>query len=1021
MLTLSFLGAYSAKLGNTVLQGFESTKVRALLAYLMLESDKPQSREHLVGLFWGEGDDAKASKNMRQALSNLRKTIQDTDMESPFLLMVSDTIQADANNPHIWLDTRLFEKLIFDCEQHPHRKIETCTACANRLEQAAQLYRGEFLRGFNLKDSKYFQDWLVARREYFHQKMIVILEKLAGYHQQRREYSIAIEYARRLISMDEWREESYVLLMQLLSSASQRSEALKLYQKCRHVMQEEFGVEPQPETVQLFEKILNNQVPEHPLALPQNNLPTFGTTFVGRQKEYLQIVEYLQTKDRRLVTIVGPGGVGKTRLAIQIGQDQLYSFQNGVFWIPLENITNTNALPDIIANTVGMEMPAKGDVRSHVLNFLRHRDILLIFDNYEHLLPETDFIAEILNRAPEVSILITSRESLHLQVEWVFELTGLPLQVNEKEILPAAVLLLEQRAQRLDPQFHISTTEEYKDALQLCKLLDGLPLGIELASGMLKKYTCAEVVEQISENISTLTSSFRDIPSRHRSLWVVFEHSWGLLSKKEKQTFAALGIFPSRFNATAALEICSATPSLLDDLCRKSLVRQFGRDLYGLHPLLQQYARKKQNPIGISEEEINKKFQKYYSRLALKAEQDMKGAQVQQALDDFSSEWVNLAFAWNIALAKEDIKVLDILLSPFFWFFEIKGKIYEGETLFQAALSVMEAQNKDQTKSQSFYYRLLIYHGWLSFRRGRTDQAAQYLTQAIEQGFDALTVSEQIFSTTHLGSIYYETGQKTKAYELHEKAMSLCVKNQTPWEEALTCNHYGSMLSMDGDLEQAEMILNRGTEIAEANQFTWIIASILSNLAVLVYFRQDYQAAIDLFLRSNDKSSQYGDIHRSPSVNHNNLAECYALLGALDKASEHLEKSLYHFNECGNTVFLPYVYNTLATVHLQAGKHAEARQALDDGIRTALENQMQSVLNNLLVDYARYFLLTGKSQEAARIIYFVTTSSATIKEGHDKANQLLEGFGDTLHKEIEQLAEQNFTQQEILHGILQTK
>lgn len=1016
MLNLSFLGTYSAKTENTVIQGFESAKVRALLAYLMLESDKPQSRDHLIGLLWGEGDDTKASKNMRQALSNLRKTIQDTDPENPFLLMVSDTIQANINNPHIWLDTRVFEKLISECEQHPHRRIETCTACANRLGRAAQLYRGGFLHGFNLKDSEYFQDWLVSRREYFHQKMIGVLEQLAGYHQQRHEYKTAIEYARRLISMDEWREESYILLMRLLYGSSQRSDALKLYQKCSRILRDEFGVEPQPETVQLYQEILNNRIPADRSVLPQNNLPAFGTTFVGRQKEFLHIVECLQAKDRRLVTVMGPGGVGKTRLAIQIGQDQLYSFQNGVFWVLLENIETPNALPDIIANAVGMELPAKGDARSHVLTFLRHRDILLIFDNYEHLLPATEFVAEILNRAPGVSILITSRESLHLQIEWVFELTGLPLQAKEKEELPAAVLLLEQRAQRLEPQFRISTDEEYKDALHLCELLDGLPLGIELASGMLKKYTCGEIAEQVSENIRTLASSLRDIPSRHRSLWVVFEHSWDLLSTEEKQAFAALGVFSSRFTATAAYEICTTASGLLDDLCRKSLVRQLGRDLYSLHPLLQQYARKKQGLIGISEEEINKKFQKYYGSFALKGERGMKSERVQQALDDFSNEWVNLIASWNIALAGRDIKALDMLLSPFFWFFEIRGKIYEGETLFQVALSVMETLKEDQMKSRNFYYRLLVYYGWLSFRRGQTDRAAQYLGQAVEQGFDTLIVSEQIFSITHLGSIYYEMGQKTKAHELHEKAMRLCVENQAFWEEALTCNHYGSMLSMDGNLDQAEKILKQGAGIAEVNQFTWIIASILSNLAVLVYFRQDYQTAIDLFLRSNEKSSQYGDLHRSPSVNHNNLAECYALMGQLDKASEHLETALYHFKECGNVVFLPYVYNTLATIHLQANKYNEARQALDDGIKSAVENQMQAVLNNLLVDYARFFLLTGRSQDAARIVHYVTTSASTIKEGQDKSSQLFEEFGDGLRREVELLAGQNFTQQEILHS-----
>ncbi|MBV6466603.1 MAG: hypothetical protein PGMFKBFP_01921 [Anaerolineales bacterium] len=1013
MLKLSFLGAFSAKLDETSLQGFESAKVRALLAYLMLESEKPHSRERLIGLFWGDGDEFKSAKNMRQALSNLRKTIQDVDSGNPFLLLESDTIQANKNNPQLWLDTHVFERLISACEKHPHRKIETCLACAHRLAQAAQLYRGELLDGFILKDSQYFQDWLVARREYFRQKAIMALEQLTVYHQRRREYQEAISYARRLLSMDDWREEAHFLLMSLLASASQRSAALKQYQTCRQIMLDEFGAEPQPETVQLYQQILNHQFPGGETVLP-NNLPSFGTTFVGRKKEILQIAEHLQTRLRRLVTVIGPGGIGKTRLALQAGQEQLYAFQDGVYWIPLDNIEDANALPGVIANVIGIELPAKGDIQAHLLNFLRHRDILLIFDNYESLLPETDFITRLLNHAPGLSILVTSREALHLQSEWIFELTGLPLQAEKMGELPAAVLLLEQRAQRVEPQFHISPGENDQDALHLCEVLNGLPLGIELAGSMLKRYTCAEIAEQISQDIGVLTSSLRDIPSRHRSLWAVFEHSWNLLSAKEKLAFAALGIFPSRFTAAAAHEIGAVPSDLLDELSRKSLVRQLDRDLYSLHPLLQQYARKKQHSIGIPEREINEKFTSYYSDRARQWERGMKSARVQHALDEFSLEWLNLTAAWNMALAVLDFKTLNILLSPFFWFFEIKGKIYEGETLFQAALAALQARNEFETRSENFYDRLLIYYGWLSFRRGQTDRAVENLGGAVERGLDLLGIEEQVFATNHLGSVFYETGQKIKARELYETAMRLCEGNQAPWNEALTCNHYGSMLSMDGDLEQAAQILQQGARIAEVNQFTWITASILSNLAVLAYFQQEYQSAVDLFLESNEKSAQYGDLHRSPSVNHNNLAECYAMLGQLDKASEHLEAALHHFNECGNIVFLPYVYNTLAGIHLQANKYAEAQQALQNGIKSAVENQMQAVLNNLLIDHARYFLLTNKRQEAVKIIYYVTHSSHTIKEGHDKVSQLIEEYGEDLRKEVTRLAGRTLAQQDIL-------
>ncbi|MBN8656384.1 MAG: tetratricopeptide repeat protein [Anaerolineae bacterium] len=1017
MLTLSFLGSFQAKLGEDPIHEFESIKVRALLAYLMLESERPHSRDHLASLFWGNNDEAKSAKNMRQALSNLRKSIQDTNPQTPYLIISPDSVQANRKNSNVWLDTQAFEELISACEKHLHRDIKTCTTCNHHMEKAMELYRGTFLEGFVIKDSEYFQGWHTSRREYFHQKALTTLEHLVEYHQQRREYQKAIVYARRLVSMDEWREESHVLLMRLLSRDSQRSAAIKQYQKCRSILEKEFGAPPQPETEQLYQQILTNSASGAEQGVPPNNLPVFGTTFVGRQKEIQQTIEYLQTKNRRLVTIVGPGGVGKTRLALQVGQDQLLSFQDGVYWIPLDTIEAPAAIPDSIAGTLGLELPAKGDPQTHLLNFLRHREILLIFDNYEHVLPETGLIKSLLTHAPGLSILITSREALHLQMEWEIELSGLPLSEEKDGEGSAAVQLLQQRAERIDPAFSISAGQKYQEALLLCEILDGLPLGIELAANLIKNFSCAQIAEQISQDIGVLTSSLRDVPPRHRSLWVVFEHSWNFLTEEEKRAFAALGTFPARFTPDAASEICAVSSSLLAELCRKSLVRQFSRGVFGLHPLLRQYARRKQNSADISEAEMNERFKLYFANHVQAWERNMKSENVQQALDGMSQDWLNLAVCWNTALDIRDFETLNTLLSPFFWFFEIKGKIYEGDILFKSGLDEIRGIHKQGKQGRLFYYRLLAYYGWLSFRRGQTDTALKSLGEAVEHGLKDLGIAEKIFATNHLGGIYYETGNKTDAHEMHREAMRLCEKGQALWEEALTCNHYGSMLSMEGDLDGAAQILQRGSDIAETHGYTWITASILSNLAVLAYFRQDYRTAIDLFLKSNEKSAQYGDIHRSPSVNHNNLAECYAMLGQLEKASEHLNSALYHFNECGNVVFLPYVYNTLAIIHLQSNKYPEARKALDDGIRNAVEYQMHNVLNNLLIDYAKYFLLTGNLKQATRIVRYVIQSPDTIKEGRDKADSLFEEFGDDLRREAGLLAGSALTRQEILDGI----
>lgn len=1012
MLKLSFLGTFSAKLNEANIKEFESSKVRALLAYLMLESDRPHSRDHLAGLFWGDYDESRAAKSLRQAFSNLRKAIGDNDPERPLFFITSDSIQANTDHPDLRLDVRDFQSLLFACEKHPHRRLETCGICANRLEQAAGLYRGPLLSSFFLKESDSFQNWLMTWREFFHQKMIVTLESLVSYYSKRREYEQAILYARQLIALDTWREESHALLMHLLAMNGQRSAALRQYKTCRQILLDEFGVEPQSETTRLYEQIINHQISSAKLPTPQNNLPHFGTSFVGRRKEILHVIEYLQHKNHRLVTIVGAGGVGKTRLAVEVGREQLYAFDDGVFWIPLYEVDTPESLPLIVADAIGLELPAKRDVQTHVRNSLRHRDILLIFDNYERFLPETGFLVDLLNHVPGLSILVTSREPLQLQVEWLFELDGLPV-IESGEDTPPALLLLEQRARQILPEYKILTSETYQDALRLCESLDGLPLGIELAAGILKKYTCAQITEQLSQDIGLLASSLRDIPARHRSLLVVFEQSWNLLSQEEKQIFAALGIFPAHFTPQAAGDICDATLDLLGELNKKSLVRQLSHDRYSLHPLLRQYARAKQSVVGAPAALLKTKFQAHYGALAQSWEQGMKSGEVQQALAYFEADWLNLVSSWELGLATQNFETIATLLSPFFWFFEIKGKIIEGESLLQDALTQFRPF-KDETFGATLFFRLQTYYGWLSFRRGNTDAALENLSEVNQHGWELLPVSEKAFAANHLADILYETGEKAGALEKHQQAIQICQSNPLAWDEALACNHYGSMLSMEGDLEQAEYFLQHGLRIAEREKFTWIAASLLTNLAILAYFRQDYPMAIDLFLQSNQKSAKYGDVHRSPSVNHNNLAECYAELGQLDKAREHLNLALHHFKECGNLVFLPYVYNTLAGICFKDGKLDDARAALDAGIQSALDNRMKAVLNNLLADYARYLLLIGQSQPAAKIIQYVIQSPDTIKEGLDKATALQEEFGENLRREISNLSGKIPSEEDVL-------
>jgi predicted ATPase len=1010
-LKLSFIGTFEAQLDGEPIKEFESSKVRALLAYLVMEADRPHSRDHLAGMFWGESNDEAAAKNLRQALSNLRKAIRDDEAEHPLLIISPAAIQANPG-PVLWLDTREFESLLSACESHPHRKLETCRVCARRMQAALSLYRGSFLQGFFLKESAAFQDWIIIRREYYHQKAIDALGVLVAYNRRRGEIKAAILHAQCLVALDPWREEAHITLMELLALDGQRSAALKQYATCRRVLMAELGVEPNADTVRLRESIRSGILPQVQERSAPGNLPVEVTSFVGRQSELAQISDHIQNPDKRLLTIVGPGGVGKTRLALQAARDERFAFADGVFWAQLENVPTADLLALAIADAVGFSFPSSGNDREQLFNYLRRREILLVLDNCEHLLDGADFVADLLRNAPNLAILATSRQPLQIQAEWLLELGGLSIEARDNktplqaDLQPApapsdAVRLFEDRAQRVAPAFSL-TPEDHQQIVRLCQILDGLPLGIELAAAWMRQLSPAQIAEWVSRDLDFLASGLRDAPERHRSLRVVFDQSWDMLTESERGSFASLSVFPSDFDRTAAQEICGAAGAMLNQLWQRSLVRQQASERFSLHPLLKQYAGEKLN--AAQARELGKRFQAYHASIAVKLESQLQGADLKNALAHFSGELENLVEAWRLALAEMRLESLNTLLTPLFWYFEIKGGIYEGHFLFQKTAQFLEGRKKPTRAEANFARRLDARFAWLCFRRSEMEEAVARFQNLAEEGFESLEAHEQVFAMTRLASSIFEQGRKKEALKWLEAAFNICSKINTPWEEALTYNHYGSMLNMLGDMQRAEDVLRRSLQIADEHGYLWTSASALSNMAVVAYFREDYRAAIDMFLQSNEKALSYGDVHHSPSINHNNLADCYLQIGDLEKAREHLNQALYHFNECGNTVFLPYVYSTLAGINLQEGKLDDARNCLESGIQSALEHNMFSALNNLLADTARYYFLRGDERRSAAIAKYVLQSADTIKEGQDKAakleGELTEKFGASIWEQI---------------------
>ena len=382
-LSLSLLGSFQLTLDGKPVTGLASNKVRALLAYLAVEAGHPHRRDALATLLWPERSDSVARTNLRNALSNLRRAIGDSQSPEPYLLVSRDTIQFNLASDQ-WVDVITFEACVAAGGSEAGSPIDDQSA-PESLERAVALYRGSFLEGFSLKGCLAFDDWSLVVRERLRRLELAALGRLAQHYEQRGDTVRALEATRRQVEMEPWQELAHRRLMRLLALDGQRAEALVQYERCRRILRLELGVEPEPETVALHARIRDGAELHAVGASPPHNLPAQLTPFVGREREMVEITTRLRDPVCRLLTLVGPGGCGKTRLALEATATQLADFADGVFLVSLAPLRSIDAVVPALAAALGIT--STSDPRQQLLGYLREKHLLLILDNFEHLLP----------------------------------------------------------------------------------------------------------------------------------------------------------------------------------------------------------------------------------------------------------------------------------------------------------------------------------------------------------------------------------------------------------------------------------------------------------------------------------------------------------------------------------------------------------------------------------------------------------------------------------------------------------
>ncbi len=661
-LSLSLFGPVKVVYKQRPLTQFRTKAVQALFIYLVCERKLAHPREALMALLWPELPAKSAQGSLRHTLYHLRQTIPDLPGPDgqvvPFILADRKTIQV---NPAGRVQLDIIE-------------FETGTAAGSSLadlETAVALYRADFLTGFYLPGSPNFENWAQNRREDLRRRLLNGLARLADEQINQANFEQAEKLARRQIEMDDLREEAHQQLMMILARSGRRTAALSHFQSLRHLLQDELGIAPSSATKTLVKSIrddsflgavrgaeqeLTGDVP----AQAAHNLPPQATPFVGRQSELAALDDLIGDPQTRLVTILGQGGMGKTRLALAAAESQLvqHSFPQGVFFVPLAGLSESQRIVSAVAEAMQIKLE-RGEPQ--LLHYLRAKQILLVLDNFEHLLDGSELVSRLLQAAPMLQILVTSRERLRLHWEQVLPIGGLSLV----DMGDARALFM-QAARRLRPDYQVRG-ESLGTVDHICRLVEGMPLALELAAAWVDLFALEEIVLEIQRNLDFLESDMRDIPARHRSMQAVFDTSWQQLEEKLQQVLAGLAVFRDGFTREAAAAIVYASLSELAALVDKSLL-SFDPDenRYHIHELLRQFSFTR-----LKDKTVPDRHSAYYIDWFVEQLPNLSGAEYTQAKIRVDSEMNNIQAAVNQAVRIGRTDDFKPLLDSFAFYYEI--------------------------------------------------------------------------------------------------------------------------------------------------------------------------------------------------------------------------------------------------------------------------------------------------------------------------------------------------------------
>jgi DNA-binding SARP family transcriptional activator len=938
LLQIKLLGGFAVSLAGQPVMGFRSAKARALLAYLAAQPGREHLRPTLATLLWGDLPERAAKTNLRIELSNLHKALA----HHPGLLITRNTVRLDLAAATV--DVVDFQHELTSFLALP---IETQQMALAQLTAAVDEYQGEFLRGFLVADAPEFDEWRMLTQEQLHEGAMNALTLLQQHYAEQGNWAALAEMAQRQLVLVPWQESAHRNLIGALAAQNQRTAALEQYARCVAVLQAELGVEPAPATQEIAARLRSNGASASPLLSPlaRHNLPQSLKTMVGRRAEIEQV--YTLVQQERLVTLLGIGGVGKSRLAQAVAQKALTDFADGVWFVSLTSIDATDNAADRIAlamaAAIGFPLTNVQRPLAELAAHLARKEMLFVLDNWDHLTPAADALCEALLATEAIHLLATSRVRLHVEGEILVPVTGLARE--------AAFALFVERARQQVPSFasEAQTPATAADIHTLCAQVGGLPLGIELAASWVEHFSVAEIAHSLAE-MAVEPAQAEHYVSRHHTLEGVFEYSWRLLSALQQAILAQLSAFRGGFDRAAAAAITGSTLNDLSVLLAHSLVQRVGSGRYDLHPVVQEFTARKLAPAVASA--LFDAHSTYYLTLLIKSESAQHMA-LRVEFDNIHSAWQRATLAKNATLIGESAVVFGGFIYQF-------GIMADGNQRFAEAAARFDGHPQQAELVAQLLDQQAI------FLRALAGLPAIY---PLQQRVLTLTKNPKLLAQAHfdLANHHAEQGEWTKA-DLHFdqiEALTQASGDLGIYISAVEERVHLNALHFRGDFAQGIVRLEElvglldstPTPIANAETLRF---RLWQSLPLLATRQRDYALAIRYANRALAWAQQMG--HRAKQCQvlvDVGLAEQFA--GLYDEAVAHNQAALALAEAMGDADLVALLKANLCLTLRQPGRLAEALEyglAAIESLRTLgnrrIEGQARNRVGHTLLALERW-------------------------------------------------------------------